>query len=63
MGDVVNLNKKRKARARSTRRKQAAANSIRAGITPAELRRQRAETQRSQRLLDGSKLERSKPEE
>lgn len=57
MGDVVNLNKARKAKARSDARMTADANRAKFGRTRAGKERDRAEKARAERLLDGAKLE------
>lgn len=57
MGDVVNLNRFRKTRARTEREKEAEANRIRFGRTKEEKARDRLEQQRLGRSLDGSKLD------
>jgi hypothetical protein len=57
MGDVVNLNKARKAKARGDARMTADANRAKFGRTRAEKERDHAEKARAERLLDGSKLE------
>lgn len=57
MGDVINLNKARKARARSEAKDQAAANRVAHGRSKAERDAAAAERERLQRLLDGSKRE------
>lgn len=57
MSDVVNLNKARKARARTEARDQAAVNRVAHGRSKAERDAATAERERLQRLLDGSKRE------
>ena len=57
MGDVVNLNKARKARARSDAKATAEANRAKFGRTRAEKDRDRIEKARADRLVDGAKLE------
>lgn len=57
MGDVVNLNKARKARARVEARMTADANRAKFGRTKAEKARDRIGKDRAEALLDGAKLE------
>ncbi|MHA3790829.1 DUF4169 family protein [Sphingomonas sp. YL-JM2C] len=57
MGDVVNLNKARKAKARSDAKVVAEANRAKFGRTRAEKDRDRIEKTRADRLVDGAKLE------
>ncbi|MCZ4341238.1 DUF4169 family protein [Sphingomonadaceae bacterium G21617-S1] len=57
MGDVVNLNRARKARARAEARTIADANRAKFGRTKAEKVRDRIEKDRTEALLDGAKLE------
>jgi len=57
MGDIVNLNKARKARARTEARDQASVNRAAHGRSKAERDAATAERARLQRLLDGSKRE------
>nr|WP_083434650.1 DUF4169 family protein [Sphingomonas sp. Y57] len=57
MGDVVNLNKARKARARSDAKATAEANRAKFGRTRAEKERDGIEKARADRLIDGAKLE------
>lgn len=57
MGDVVNLNKARKARVRAEARTTADANRAKFGRTKADKARDRMEKERADRLLDGAKLE------
>lgn len=57
MGDVVNLNRARKARERVAARDTADANRARHGRTRAQREAAEAERLRLSRLLDGSKLE------
>ncbi|WP_084691049.1 DUF4169 family protein [Sphingomonas sp. SRS2] len=56
MGDVVNLNKARKARAMDAERAAAEANRAKFGRTKAEKERDRADKARAEKLLDGAKL-------
>lgn len=57
MGDVVNLNRYRKAQARVQREKQAEENRIRFGRPKGETSARRKEQEREQRDLDGKKRE------
>jgi hypothetical protein len=57
MGDVVNLNKERKAKARSDAKFVAEANRAKFGRTRAEKDRDRIDKARADRLVDGAKLE------
>ena len=57
MGNVVNLNRARKARARAEARTIADANRAKFGRTKAEKVRDRIEKDRAEALLDGAKLE------
>ena len=57
MGDVVNLNKARKARARSDAKATAEANRAKFGRTRAEKERDRIDKARADKLVDGAKLE------
>lgn len=57
MGDVVNFNKARKAKAKGEARVIAEANRVKFGRTKAEKERDRIEKMRADRLLDGTKLE------
>lgn len=56
-GNVVNLNRFRKKKAREEKAKQAEINRIRHGRTKAEKERELAERQRAARALDGKRLE------
>lgn len=53
MSTPINLNKARKARARSEKKARADANAVRFGLTKAEKERAKAETDRAKRELDG----------
>jgi Xaa-Pro aminopeptidase len=55
MGEIMNLNKARKARARAVEAAQAAANRIRHGRTPAERANDLRAEARRQALLDGAR--------
>lgn len=57
MGEVVNLNRVRKDRAKSGARATANANRAAHGRTKVERTQAEAERERAARLLDGSKLE------
>ncbi|ATE65402.1 DUF4169 family protein [Rhizorhabdus dicambivorans] len=57
MGDVVNFNKARKAKARVEAQSTAQANRAKFGRTKAEKDRDRIEKDRAAKLLDGAKLE------
>ena len=57
VSNVVNLNKRRKAKARAAARLRAAANSAKDGRTKAEVRREQIEAEKRERLLDQAKLE------
>ncbi len=57
MGEVINLNRFRKARARSQEAKQADENRTRYGRTKEDKRRGKAESDRASKELDGKKLE------
>lgn len=55
MGDIVNLNHARKARARADAEAKAAANRVKHGRTAAEKAADRAAEARRKALLDGAK--------
>lgn len=57
MSEIVNLNKARKAKARSASRAEAAENRVRFGRTKAERSVQKAETSKLERRLDQAKRE------
>ena len=57
MGDIVNLNRYRKAQARAEKEKQAEENRIRFGRPKAETQARRKEEDRAKRDLDGKKRE------
>ena len=57
MGEIVNLNRVRKDRAKAETRATASANRAAHGRTKAEQTRAETERERAARLLDGSKLE------
>ena len=59
MGDVINLNQKRKARAKTAAEKTAANNRVKHG-TPKLLRKQtQAERKKAERTIDGKHLGKS----
>lgn len=57
-GNVVNLNRFRKAKLREEKAKQAEINRLRHGRTQAEKDRERQERERAARAIDGKRLER-----
>lgn len=57
MGDVINLNRFRKARAKAMHARDADANRARFGRTAAERDRDEADAARRKALLDGAKLD------
>lgn len=57
MADIINLNKKRKAKARLVKEKKAAENRIKFGRTKKEKQIEKLENERHERHLDGHKLE------
>lgn len=57
MGEIVNLNRARKDRAKAATRASAVANRVLHGRSRAERVKADAERARAERLLDGSKLE------
>ncbi len=57
MGEIVNLNRARKARAKADDRATAAANRAAHGRTRADRDQAEAERERAARLLDGAKRE------
>ena len=57
MGDVINLNRYRKARARAEKQREAEANRARHGRTRSDRTASRREQQRSDATLDGKRLE------
>jgi hypothetical protein len=62
MVDIINLNKKRKAKVRLEKEKKAAENRIKFGRTKKEKLIARKEKERHERFLDGHKLENDKKE-
>ena len=61
MADVINLNKKRKAKARLEKEKKASENRIKFGRTKKEKQIAKQDHERSERHLDGHKLEKKDP--
>lgn len=57
MGEIVNLNRARKAKAKADREKQAAENRIRFGQTKAEKQKRQAEEAAARHQIDGHKLD------
>ncbi|MGV9010073.1 DUF4169 family protein [Brevundimonas sp.] len=57
MGEIINLNRARKTRAKSARSLEASANRAAPGRTKAERQVAQAERDRVQTLLDGAKRE------
>ena len=57
MGEIINLNRVRKDRAKAGARAAAASNRAAHGRSKAERTRAETERERAARLLDGSKLE------
>ena len=57
MGDVVNFNKARKAKAKTEARLTADANRAKFGRTKAEKDRDRVEKARADKLLDGARMD------
>ncbi|WP_312594994.1 DUF4169 family protein [Brevundimonas sp.] len=57
MGEVVNLNRARKSRARASQKADAAANRVAYGRTKAEKQAASLDQARASRLLDGNKRE------
>jgi hypothetical protein len=62
MVDVINLNKKRKAKVRLEKEKKASENRIKFGRTKQEKQIEKQDKERSERHLDGHKLEKKEPE-
>jgi hypothetical protein len=60
VGDVVNLNRARKAKARSAAKVAAEANRLKFGRTKGEKDRDRIEKDRAEKLLDGARIERDR---
>ena len=57
MGDVINFNKARKAKARTDAKSTAEANRAKFGRTKGEKARDRIEKERAEKIVDGAKLE------
>ena len=57
MGEIVNLNRARKAKAKADREVQAAENRVRFGQTKAEKQKAQVERDAKNRNLDGHKME------
>ncbi|WP_292228847.1 DUF4169 family protein [Brevundimonas sp.] len=57
MGEIVNLNRARKDRAKAEDRSRASANRVAHGRTKAEKQAAAKEKERAARLLDGQKLD------
>ena len=57
MGDVINLNRARKARHRAAKEVQAAENRAKFGRTGAQKAADRAEREKAERSLDGARRE------
>jgi hypothetical protein len=57
MAETINLNRFRKAQKRAEGRKRAAANRVAFGRTKAEREKNRGETEKTVRDLDGKKLD------
>ncbi len=57
MGDLINLNKARKAKARNVAHATSEANRVKFGRTKAEKDQDKLEKARAAKLLDGAKLE------
>lgn len=57
MVDIINLNKKRKAKIRLEKEKTASENRIKFGRTKKEKRAEKQDNERNERHLDGHKLE------
>ena len=62
MGDIINLNQMRKARAKQARERQAAANRVRFGRDKAERQHSADDQTRSKQELDGKALSPDAPE-
>ncbi|WED43529.1 DUF4169 family protein [Legionella cardiaca] len=57
MANIINLNKKRKAKIRLEKEKKGSENRIRFGRTKKEKQLEKQNNERSERYLDGHKLE------
>lgn len=62
MAEIINLNKKRKAKNRLLKEKKAAENRIRFGRTKREKQVAKLEQDRNERILDGNKLDEKEEE-
>ncbi|MCC5013838.1 DUF4169 family protein [Legionella sp. 31fI33] len=62
MVEIINLNKKRKAKIRLEKGKKASENRIKFGRTKKEKQLEKQEKERSERYLDGHKLEKNEKE-
>ena len=63
MGDIINLNQQRKAKARTDKDKKASQNRVKFGQTKAEKEAQKKKTESAKRLLEGHKREGDEDEE
>ncbi len=63
MAEIVNLNQRRKARAKAEAQDRAASNRAVHGRTRAEREQAEAERRRASRLLDGARLDKDSPED
>lgn len=63
MGEIVNLNKARKAKRKVEQKGQAQTNRILHGLPKAEKRKALAEVRKDEQALDGKKLEGKKPDQ
>jgi hypothetical protein len=61
MGEIVNLNRFRKAKAKAAQEVRAAENRVKFGRTKDEKQKSRAEDEAKARLLDGHKLDKPEP--
>lgn len=57
MGEIVNLNRARKAKAKADREVQAAENRVKFGQTKAEKEKRHAEEEAARRRLEGHRVE------
>lgn len=62
MADIINLNKKRKAKIRLEKEKKASENRIKFGRTKHEKLLEKQDNERNERYLDGHKLEKKEEE-
>lgn len=62
MAEVINLNKKRKAKLRLEKEKKASENRVKFGRTKKEKQIEKQANERSERHLDGHKLEKDEEE-